>query len=72
MNKKRERGRKLTAVSLFHYFRLVYRSVLFVLLLIAYIAFRVQGRTDLMTQVDRRPAIVSILFLVFTVEMVLP
>ena len=63
--------KKLTAVSVFHYFRLAYRALLFLLLLIAYVAFRIQGNTDLSAQIDRRPAIVSVLFLVFTVEMVL-
>ena len=71
MIKDRGYWKKLTAVSLFHYFRLIYRSVLFVLLLIAYISLRVQGRTDLMTQVDQRPAIPGILFLIFTLEMIL-
>lgn len=63
--------KKRTVVSSLHYFKLFYRSLLFILLLIAYITDRVGGRPDLTAQLDERPVIVSILFLVFTVEMIL-
>ena len=69
--KKRESEKKLTAVSTFHYFRLACRSILFILLLIAYLSFRIHGGTDLMTEASRRPAVMVILFLVFTAEMIL-
>ena len=36
------KNQKITAVSAFHYFRLLYRSVLFLLLLIWYIRVRMQ------------------------------
>ena len=51
----------MTSFSVFHYFRLVYRSILFLLLLIAYIIFRIRGGTDLMTRADERPVIISVL-----------
>ena len=68
---RHENRKKMTSVSVFHYFRLIYRSILFLLLLIAYIIFRIRGGTDLMTRADERPVIISVLFLVFTVEMIL-
>jgi hypothetical protein len=63
--------KKLTAVSALHYFKLVYRSLLFMLLLYAYIAFRIRGDGDLSAQIDGQPVVISILFLVFSVEMIL-
>jgi len=63
--------KKLTAVSALHYFKLAYRSLLFMLLLFAYIVFRIRGDGDLSAQIDGQPVVISILFLVFSVEMIL-
>jgi hypothetical protein len=63
--------KKLTTVSALHYFKLCYRSLLFLLLLVTYIVDRVRGAGDLTSQLEQRPVIVSVLFMVFTVEMIL-
>ena len=44
------RNKKNTPVGVLHYARLVYRSVLFLLLLIAYIRFRLSGTGDVTAQ----------------------
>ena len=65
MNRK-----KLTAVSTFHYIRLVYRSALFLTLLVLYVVHRVRGDIDLMTQLDQQPVIITVVCMVYTVEMI--
>ena len=62
---------RLTPVSVLHYVRLVYRSALFVWLLVMYIIYRVRGGDDIAVILDREPAIVVVICVVFTVEMVL-
>ncbi len=42
---QKTKRRKLSVVSTWHYVRLIYRSVLFVLLLISYIRFRFSNTT---------------------------
>ena len=78
MAEKTARGTKrrarLTPVSMYHYFRLVYRAILFLAVLVFYIRYRlnkgIQGEqiTDLL---ESRPVVLGILWLVFTVEMIL-
>ena len=78
MTEKTARGAKrrarLTPVSMYHYFRLVYRAILFLAVLVFYIRYRlnkgIQGEqiTDLL---ESRPVVLGILWLVFTVEMIL-
>lgn len=63
--------RKLTVVSILHYVRLVYRSVLFALLFIAYMIYRLNAGEDLPSQLGKRPVIVTVMWIVFVVEMVL-
>ena len=67
MQKKRI---KLTAVSTFHYFRLVYRSILFLTLLIVYIYHRTHGLSTMLDMLEERPVIISVVFTLFTVEMI--
>lgn len=65
---------RLTPVSMYHYFRLVYRAILFLAVLVFYIRYRLNASvpgeeiTDLL---ESRPVILGILWLVFTVEMIL-
>ena len=66
-----DRVKKMTVVSMMHYFKLFYRSLLFIILLITYIVGRVNGSETLTDKLAERPVIVSMLFLVFTVEMIL-
>ena len=65
------KGRKITAVSMLHYVRLVYRSVLFILLLISYISFRVHEGTDIPTTLEEHPAILVVAWAIFVGEMAL-
>ena len=62
---------KLTAVSMLHYIRLVYRSALLLAFLLMYLHFRLNGGEDVETILERRPLIISIIWTVFTLEMVL-
>ena len=63
---------RLTPVSIFHYFRLVYRSVLFIWLLVLYIIHRAGGhKAELTTTIEKRPFIVSLICAVFIFEMIL-
>ena len=63
--------RKLTLVSILHYVRLVYRSVLFVLLFIAYLSYRLNAGEDIPSQLGKRPVILTVMWIVFVLEMVL-
>ena len=64
-------GRKISLVSGLHYVRLVYRSVLFLLLLIAYIRFRFWSGKAVTDQVESMPAILYVVWAVFVLEMIL-
>ena len=63
--------RKISAVSTLHYMRLVYRSVLFLLLAVYYILYRVRDGEDILNIVENRPMILIILWAVFVFEMIL-
>ncbi len=63
--------RKISTVSVLHYVRLVYRSVLLLLLLISYIRFRLENGMEVTLQLENRPAILVVTWAVFVVEMVL-
>ena len=62
---------KLTAVSMLHYVRLVYRSALLLAFLIMYLHYRLNGGEDVETILEERPLIISIIWTVFTLEMIL-
>ena len=63
--------RKISVVSTIHYVRLVYRSALFVLLLISYIRFRLYSEEAILETAERIPAIIYVTWGVFVVEMIL-
>jgi len=63
--------RRLTAVSTFHYVRLIYRSVLFLLLLASYLSYRLHAGETLTATLERRPAILTVTWAVFAAEMIL-
>ncbi len=63
-------GRKLSAVSTWHYVRLVYRSLLLALLIVGYVGFRIQSGDQISSWVEQRPLIVTATWIVFAVEMV--
>ena len=65
------RKKKISVVSMVHYIRLVYRSVLFVLLLIGYIRFKLNQDEPILTRLEKMPAILIVTWSVFVVEMIL-
>ena len=60
---------RLSRISTHHYVRLVYRSVLFVLLLISYISYRIHNGEAIPDALQKRPAILAIAWIVSAVEM---
>ena len=60
----------ISIVSTLHYIRLVYRSALFVLLLISYIRYRLFSEATVIESVERIPLILYITWAVFVVEMI--
>ena len=62
---------KLSAVSTLHYIRLVYRSILFLLLLIGYISYRLRGSDAITSRLEKQPVIIVVTWSVFVLEMVL-
>ena len=65
---------RLTPVSTYHYFRLVYRSVLLLAVLVFYIRYRLNmggSGAEITKLLEGRPVVLGILWLVFAVEMVL-
>ena len=70
MNKVSQKP-QLTAVSTLHYIRLVYRSLLFLAFLVLYLTLRIRGKADIAVVLERRPVILSVIWTVFTAEMIL-
>lgn len=62
---------KISIVSMLHYVRLIYRSVLFILLLISYIRFRMYSGQTLTEKVESTPVILYVTLAVFVVEMIM-
>ncbi len=62
--------RRISIVSTWHYIRLVYRSALFILLLISYIQFRFFSSASISERIEEIPVVIYITWTVFTVEMI--
>ena len=62
--------KRISVVSTLHYIRLVYRTALFVMLMISYIRFRLFRAASVIESVEKVPAIIYITWAVFVVEMV--
>ena len=60
----------ISKIVTLHYFRLVYRSILFVLLVIAYVRYRLYSEATLIESVEKMPAIIYFTWAVFVVEMI--
>ena len=67
---QKKKRRKLSVVSTWHYVRLVYRSVLFILLLISYIRFRFFSQASILESVEKMPTIIVVTWAVFVIEMI--
>ena len=63
--------KKLTPVLTLHYLKLVYRSALLIALIILYIIHRFAGGEDIEQYIESRPLIISVIWIVFTVEMIM-
>ena len=67
-----EKGpRALSRTSLMHYYKLVFRSLLFLATLILYIMDRVKGRERPLEYINDLPALLILIWLAFVVEMLL-
>lgn len=62
---------KLTAVSILHFVRLIYRFVLFAFLLIAYISYHIHAGDPITEQLEKQPAVLTVFWFVFVIEMIL-
>ena len=67
---QKTKRRKISVVSTWHYVRLIYRSVLFVLLLISYIRFRFYSEASIIESVEKMPTIIVVTWAIFVVEMI--
>ena len=67
---QKKKRRKLSVVSTWHYVRLIYRSVLFILLLISYIRFRFFSQASIIESVEKMPTIIVVTWAVFVIEMI--
>ncbi len=63
--------RKISIVSVLHYIRLGYRSVLFFMLLFSYIRYRLYNGKTIAESMENAPAVLYVTWVVFIVEMVL-
>lgn len=70
-DKNNKKHRKLSRTSAMHYFKLVFRSVLFVSALVLYIYNRVHGIGPIYDSASNIPGLLQVIWLVFMVEMVL-
>ena len=65
------KGKKISPISRIHYFKLVFRSLLFLAALAVYIARRVLGNPVDLDIITERPIILGVVLVVFVVEMLL-
>ena len=70
LNEQASRKIRMTRVSIFHYFRLGYRSLLFLTLLGFYISNRLLKSDRVIHIIERQPAAIAVVCTLFTVEMI--
>ena len=75
-NKRRSKAelmsnKKISIVSAVHYVRLVYRSILFIILLISYIHFSLFSDSSIIETAEKIPIIIYVTWAVFVVEMIM-
>ncbi len=61
--------KRISDVSTIHYIRLIYRSALFIMLLISYVRFRLFSEATVLETVEKMPAIIYVTWAVFVIEM---
>ena len=69
--KHMKRKIRLTPVSTLHYVKLVYRSLLFIGFFVLYLLYRIRGGEDVVKAMERRPIMLVLIWVVYTVEMIL-
>lgn len=62
--------KKISAISALHYIRLVYRSILFIILLVEYIAYRLHAGATITESLETHTRILTVTWAIFAVEMV--
>jgi hypothetical protein len=67
---QKKNRKRISVVSTWHYIRLVYRSVFFVLLLIAYIRFKFYSEASIIESAESMPTIIIVTWAIFVVEMI--
>ncbi len=60
---------KLTPVSVWHYVRLTYRSILFILLIIGYVRYRFIYHEPFIIGLEKMPVIIYVVWAVYVIEM---
>jgi hypothetical protein len=70
MNRDKYLFARITVVSFIHYIRLVYRSVIFIVLLVCYILNKLKGRETIIDMIESMPAVIWGLWAVFVLEMI--
>ena len=63
--------KKISIVSMVHYGRLVYRSALFIMLVVSYIRFRLFSDASIIESVEKTPTIIYVIWAVFVIEMIM-
>ncbi|MBP5463237.1 MAG: hypothetical protein J6Y20_14100 [Lachnospiraceae bacterium] len=63
--------KKISIVSMVHYGRLVYRSALFIVLVVSYIRFRLFSDASIIESVEKTPTIIYVIWAVFVIEMIM-
>ena len=60
-----------TKIIILHYIKLIYRSAMFIMLLVYYIYSRIKGKETIISQAEKMPVVILIVWLIFTIEMAL-
>ena len=68
--KQKKNRKKISIVSTTHIIRLLYRSALFILLLISYIRFKLYSEASIIESAESMPHIIYVTWAVFVVEMI--
>ena len=63
--------KRISIVSMVHYGRLVYRSALFIMLVVSYIRFRLFSDASIIESVEKTPTIIYVIWAVFVIEMIM-
>ncbi len=63
--------KKISIVSRIHFLRLIYRSLLFILLLISYIRYRIYSGETVIENLEKVPFAILVTWIIFSVEMIM-